>query len=86
MTHLILLRGLEGIDDAMDRTRGIAGVQRREHEVARFGRSERGADRLGVADLADEDHVRILSQHLTHRVGEARCVLADLRWCTSDMR
>ena len=35
---------------------------RGEHEVAGLGRGEREADRLEVAELADEDHVGVLAQ------------------------
>jgi hypothetical protein len=43
-------------------TRRIVGVQRREHEVARQRRLHRDLRRLKVADLADEDDVRVLTQ------------------------
>ena len=59
---LALLGGREDVDDAVDRLRRVLGVQRGEHEVAGFGRGQRGADRLHVAHLADEDHVRVLAQ------------------------
>ena len=46
-------------------------VQRREDEVAGLGRGERGRDRLEVAHLADEDHVRVLAERGAERLGEA---------------
>ena len=50
-------------------------VQRREHEVAGLGRAQRGVDRLLVAHLADQDHVRVLAQHAAQRALEGRRVL-----------
>jgi hypothetical protein len=54
-------------------------VQRAEHEVARLRRPDRGLDRLEVAHLADEDHVRVLTQG-TRRSASAKLghVVADL--------
>ena len=53
-------------------------VQRGEHEVAGLGRAQRGVDRLLVAHLADQDHVRVLAQDAAQRALEGRGVLADL--------
>src|SRR5439155_7568249 len=53
-------------------------VQRAEDEVTRLGRGQRGADRLEVAHLADQDHVRVLAQRGTQPVGEAERVDTDL--------
>ena len=60
--HLVLLVGREDVDDAVDRLRRALRVQRGEDEVAGLGRGQRGRDRLEVAHLADEDHVRVLAQ------------------------
>ena len=64
------------VDQARDRGRGVVGVQGGEDEVA----GERGLDRvlrrLGVADLADHDDVRVLAQDVAQGAGE---VDADLR-------
>ena len=76
--HLLLLPGGEGVDDAVDRLRRALGVQRREDEVARLGGGQRGRDRLEVAHLADEDHVRVLAERGAQALGERRRVLADL--------
>ena len=76
--HLLLLLGREDVDDAVDRRRRALRVQRAEDEVAGLGRGERGRDRLEVAHLADEDHVRVLAERGAQRLGEARRVGADL--------
>ena len=75
---LALLLGREHVDDAVDRLRRVLGVERREHEVAGLGRGDRGADRLEVAHLADEDHVGVLAQRRLQRVAEAGRVGAEL--------
>jgi hypothetical protein len=53
-------------------------VQRPEDEVAGLGRGERGADRLEVAHLADEDHVGVLAKRGAEGLAEADRVDADL--------
>ena len=76
--HLLLLLGREDVDDAVDRRRRALRVQRAEDEVAGLRGGERGRDRLEVAHLADEDHVRVLAERGLQRFGEARRVGADL--------
>ena len=76
--HLILLRRREDVDDAVDRARRALGVQRGEDEVAGLGRGQRGRDRLEVAHLAEEDHVRVMPERPAQRRGEADRVLTDL--------
>ena len=49
-----------------------------KHEVAGLGGGQRGVDRLLVAHLADQDHVRVLAQDAAQRALERRGVLADL--------
>ena len=75
---LVLLAAGEGVDDAVDRLRGVLGVQRREHEVAGLRRGQGGRDRLDVAHLADEDDVGVLAQRPLERKGEALGVGAEL--------
>ena len=76
--HLgLLVRRVER-QHAVDRLRRVRRVQRREHEVTRVRRLERGVERLEVANLADEDDVRILPQHAAQRLREAGGVGADL--------
>ena len=67
---LVLLVGGEHVDDAVDALRGALRVQGREHEVAGLGGRQGGRDRLGVAQLADEDHIGVLAQHATQGLGE----------------
>ena len=75
---LLLLALGEELDHAADRLGGVDGVQRREDEVARLGRLQRGLRRLGVAQLADQDRVRILAKRAAKRLAEALGVEADL--------
>ncbi len=51
------------VDQTGDRRRGVVGVQRREDQVAGQGGLDRDLGHLAVADLADEDDVRRLTQH-----------------------
>ena len=74
---LALLVRREDRDDAVDRLGGVERVQRREHEVARFGGEQRGFDRLVVAHLADEDDVGILPERAAQRVRERLRVDVD---------
>ena len=53
-------------------------VQRREDEVAGLGGGERDRDGLEVAELADEDDVGVLPQHVLECRREAVGVVADL--------
>ena len=76
--YLLLLRGREDVDDAVDRARRTLRMQRRKDEVTGLGGGERGRDRLEVTHLAEEDHVRVLPQRRAQRLGEARSVSADL--------
>ena len=76
--HLLLLLGREDVDDAVDRRRRALRVQRAEDEVTGLRGGQRGRDRLEVAHLADEDHVRVLAERSLQRFAEARCVRADL--------
>ena len=58
----------EEIDDAVDRLVRVVRVQRPQAEVARLGERDRVLHRLGVADLADQDHVGRLAQRVLERV------------------
>ena len=54
------------------------GVQRAEHEVPGFRGRHRHGNRLGIAQLADEDHVRVFAHRGAHAFGEARDVRVQL--------
>ena len=69
--------GREEVDDPVDRLGRVEGVDGGEDEVAGLGRGERGAHRLLVAHLADQDHVGVLAQDAAHRPAEALGVGAD---------
>ena len=63
------------VHEAVDRGGRVVRVERREHEVARERGLDRDLGRLEVADLADEDDVRVLPQERAQR---GREVQADL--------
>ena len=73
-----LLFGREELDHPADRLGRVERVQRREDEVARLGRLQRRLRRLGVAELADQDHVRVLPQRAPQRLAERLGVEPDL--------
>ena len=58
--------------------RRAVGVQRAHDQNAHLGRGHRDAHGLQVAQLADQDDVRILAQGRVQRGREARAVHADL--------
>ena len=69
--HLVLR---EDADDAVNRLRGVDGVQGGEDEVSGFGRFQRHFNRLTVAHLADQDHFRRLTERGAKSNGKARRV------------
>ena len=75
---LLLLRGREELDHPADGLGGVDRVERREDEVARLGGLQGRLRGLGVAELADQDHVRVLAEHPAERLREALGVEADL--------
>ena len=71
---LLLLRGREELDHPADGLGGVDRVQRREDEMAGLGGLQRGLRGLGVAQLADQDHVRVLAEHAAERLARSsRC-------------
>src|SRR5439155_26545040 len=75
---LLLLDGREELDQAVDGLGGVDRVHRREDEVARFGGLQRGLGGLGITELADQDHVRVLAQDAADRGEERVRVEPDL--------
>ncbi len=68
----------EELDDTADRLGGVGRVERRKDEVSGLGRLDRRLRRLGVAHLADQDHVRVLAQRAPERLAERGGVESDL--------
>ena len=59
---LCLLLRRERVDDAVDRLGRAGGVERSQHQVTGLLGGQGQTDRLQVAHLADEDHVRVFAQ------------------------
>src|SRR5207253_7398279 len=74
---LLLALGKE-LDHPADGLGGVDRMQRREDEVARLGRLERGLRGLGVAELADQDRVRVLAERTAEGLAEVLGVEATL--------
>src|SRR5262249_11536720 len=73
-----------GIDDPFDSRRRGAAVQAGEYQMPGLGGGERQTDGLGITHLADQEHIRILTQGITQAGGEiahvgAHFALADKR-------
>ncbi len=63
----------------------LVGVQRAEHDVARFGRGDGGFDRFQVAHFADEDHVGVLTQRRGESPRQSSATSTPTsRWLTVD--
>ena len=75
--HRLLVRR-EELDHAADRLGGVDRVHRGQHEMAGLGRLQRRRRRLGVAQLTDQDRVRVLAQRAPERLAEPSGVDADL--------
>ena len=56
----------------------LSGMQGGQHQVSRLRRGYRRRDRLQVPHLADEDDVRILTQHVPEGGRESSGVTAHL--------
>ena len=72
-----LALGGKRVGHARHRRGDIARVHRREHQVAGLARRQRDAHRLGIAHLADHDHVRRLPHRRAQRGREVGRVDAD---------
>ena len=78
VAHLcVVLRGVR-VHDAIDGLRRAARVQRAQHQVPGLCGLERERDGVHVAELADEDHVRVLAQSGPQSVLERAHVRAEL--------
>ena len=58
----------------------------RQHQVPGLGCSERRSHGLGVAHLAYQDHIGILTQHGAHRLREAGRVMPTSICSTIELR
>src|SRR5581483_7046989 len=65
--YLSLLLRRERVYDAVDGLRGVVGMERGEHEVARFGGGHGGRDGLGRAHLAYHEHINVLPEDALER-------------------
>src|ERR671932_820978 len=74
----MLLIGREDVDDPIYRLGSVLGVERGKDEMAGLGRGESDRDGFKIPHLADEDDVRVLTQHMPQRLAEALGVLVDL--------
>src|SRR5205814_5680368 len=73
---LLLVRRVEGADP-VDGLRGTLRVQRGEDEVTGLRRGQRGRHGLQVAQLADQDDVRVLAQRVLEGGGERAGIRPD---------
>ncbi|CAM3097685.1 hypothetical protein PSPL106493_06385 [Pseudomonas plecoglossicida] len=53
-------------------------MHRCQHQVPRFRRPQRQAYRLEISQLADHDHIRVLTQRTAQALGKVPAVSADL--------
>ena len=75
--HLLAQMVRKVAQDALQRLGRVDGVNGRQHEMAGERRLHRHADRLPIAELADDDHVRALAQHVAKGDVKVRGVAAD---------
>ena len=54
----------EEVHDPFDSLVGVVRMQRAKTQVASFGEDNRRCHRFGVANLADENHIRRLAQSI----------------------
>ena len=59
---LLLLIGRENIDESVNRLWGIDGMEGGDDEVAGFGGGEGDADGFQIAELGDDDDIRVLTE------------------------
>ena len=66
------------VDQPREAGQRVVGVDRRQHQMTRHGRTNGDFGSLEIADLADHDHVWVLTQYGAQGAGEG---IADLRMC-----
>lgn len=76
--HIGFLFRRKHVHQPFHRLRRAAGVQRRQHQVAGLRRGERQPNGGNIAQLAQQDHIRIFAQRGAQRRIEAVTVAADL--------
>ncbi len=74
----VALVGREERDEPLHGLGGVGGVHRRIHHVTGVRRLQGGSHGLGVAQLADQNHVRILTERHAQRLEERPRVAAQL--------
>src|SRR6266545_127835 len=67
---LLMLLRREELDHAPDRLGRVDGVESREYEMARLRRLHRRLRGLGIAQLTDQDHVRVGAKCPPQRLAE----------------
>src|SRR5438552_10159044 len=78
LAEVLLLPWIEHPNEAVDGLASIHRVQGAQHEVAGLGRLQAKLGRLAVADFADEDDLRRLTERSAKAVGEGVEVAAQL--------
>ena len=68
----------QGIDHAINGLDGAGGVQRAEHQVPGLGRRHGHADGVGIAQLADQNDIRVFTHRRAHAFGETGDMSAEL--------
>src|SRR5580700_3342235 len=76
--HVRLLVGREHVHHAVHRGRGAVGVQRAHDQNAHLRGGDGDAHGLKIAQLSDQDHVRVFAQRRVDSRGEAPAVNTDL--------
>ena len=80
---LLLLVRREDVDQPVDGLRRGLRVQGGQHQVAGLGGGDRDRGRLEVAQLADQDDVGVLAQHVPQGVGKSAVSSPTSRWLTT---
>src|SRR5205823_849534 len=65
---------VEDAGDSLECVRDVGRMQRSQNQMAGFGGGEGGGDGFVIAHLADDDHVRVLAQHVNEGTIVTFCV------------